>query len=250
MLRGVDYLLVAVKSFSLAEVSPLLQAAAATGATIVPLLNGVDVADRLEAHGVPRNSLLMGLVATSVTRVAPGRVERTLSELLILGELDHAIRPRTTRLVDAFVMAGVTAEATANIDLALWRKFAFIVPVNVVCGLMRGPIGLALANERGRDLLRRALAEIAALSHACGTPLGAKDLARVEAEQFGLPPTARPSFLVDLERGGPTELDLLTGCVSRLGKEHCVSTPVHDVATAIFEATTAEPDRELDKAIP
>ncbi|MGH8243963.1 MAG: ketopantoate reductase family protein [Steroidobacteraceae bacterium] len=238
-LNGVDYLLVAVKSFSLAAVSPLLKAAAASGTTIVPLLNGVDVANRLEAQGVPRASLLVGLVATSVARVAPGRVERTLPERVIFGELDRVLRGRTMNLVDAFIRAGVAAEATTDIDLALWRKFAFIVPVNVVCGLMRGPIGLALASDSGRDLLRRALAEIAALSHACGTSLSPEDIVRIEAEFFGLPPMVRPSFLADLERGGPTELDLLTGCVSRLGKEHNVSTPIHDLATAVFEATIA-----------
>jgi len=45
-----------------------------------------------------------------------------------------------------------------------------------------------------------------------------------------------------LERRGPTELDLLTACVSRLGKKHGGSTPINDVATAIFEATTASPE--------
>lgn len=242
-LHGIDYLLVAVKSFSLPEVAPLVKAAAGTGATIVPLLNGVDVADRLEAQGVPRDALLMGLAATSVVRVAPGKVERTRPERVIVGELDRVIRARTTALVDALVRAGVAAEATDNIDLALWRKFAFIVPVNVVCGLMRGSIGPALASELGRNLIRRTLSEIAELSRACGKPLGAEDMERVEVELLGLPPSTRPSFLADLERGGPTELDLLTGCVSRLGKKHGVSTPIHDVATAIFEATTAEPDR-------
>jgi ketopantoate reductase len=44
--------------------------------------------------------------------------------------------------------------------------------------------------------------------------------------------------LLDLERGGNTELDLLAGTVSRLGKELGVPTPIHDVATAAFEIAT------------
>ena len=48
----------------------------------------------------------------------------------------------------------------------------------------------------------------------------------------------RPSFLADLERGGPTELDALVGTVSRLGHEHGVPTPIHDVATAAFAIST------------
>ncbi|PYQ58089.1 MAG: hypothetical protein DMF53_21140 [Acidobacteria bacterium] len=46
----------------------------------------------------------------------------------------------------------------------------------------------------------------------------------------------RPSFLLDLESGGPTEIDDLSGAVSRLGRQAGVETPVHDVATAALSA--------------
>jgi 2-dehydropantoate 2-reductase len=48
----------------------------------------------------------------------------------------------------------------------------------------------------------------------------------------------RPSFLLDLEQGGPTEVDLLAGTVSRMGRDHGIPTPIHDVATAAFEIAT------------
>jgi ketopantoate reductase len=46
----------------------------------------------------------------------------------------------------------------------------------------------------------------------------------------------KPSFLLDLEAGGPTEIDDLSGAVSRLGRLAGVETPVHDVATAALSA--------------
>ena len=49
-------------------------------------------------------------------------------------------------------------------------------------------------------------------------------------------PAMKPSFLLDLERGGPTELDVLMGAVSRLGRQVGVPTPVHDTAVAAFGA--------------
>src|SRR5262245_45586815 len=49
----VDWALVAVKTYSLAEVVPAVRYLAQGGALIVPLLNGVDIADRLVAMGVP-----------------------------------------------------------------------------------------------------------------------------------------------------------------------------------------------------
>jgi ketopantoate reductase len=47
-----------------------------------------------------------------------------------------------------------------------------------------------------------------------------------------MPDPMKPSFLLDLESGGPTELDDLSGTVSRLGREAGVETPVHDTITA------------------
>ena len=93
-LVGCDYVIVAVKGYSLAEVGPMLAGAANSGASIVPLLNGVDAAERLEALGVPRASIIGGLATVSLFRTAPGVVERKSPfDRVVLGELDRA--PRT-----------------------------------------------------------------------------------------------------------------------------------------------------------
>jgi ketopantoate reductase len=49
-----------------------------------------------------------------------------------------------------------------------------------------------------------------------------------------LPPATKPSFLVDLESGGPTELDILSGAVSRIAESLGVTTPIHDTVTAVL----------------
>jgi 2-dehydropantoate 2-reductase len=238
-LAGCEYVIVAVKGYSLPEIGPALKAAAASGAAIVPLLNGVDVPQRLEALGVPRASIVGGLVAASLVRSAPGVVERRSAfDRMALGELDRVDRPRATKLVDAMTAAGTDARVSGDIMLDSWRKFAFIVPMTVACGLSRQPMGPVLAGERGRDLVTGALREIVAVSRACGAFLSDDDEAKVRTDLLALPAGMRPSFLADLEAGGPTELDLLAGAVSRLGREGSVATPIHDVATAAFESAT------------
>lgn len=238
-LVGCDYVLVAVKGFSLDTVGPPLVAAAESGATIVPLLNGIDAAERLEKMGVPRESIAGGLAAVSLVRTAPGVVERKSPfNRIAVGELDREPRARSAALVEMPTAAGVQARVSENIVLDLWRKFAFIVPMSVVCGLSRQAVGQVLATQRGRALMRDTLREIVDVSQLAGTPLSSADEQRTASDLFGVPANMRPSFLLDLERGGPTELDLLAGTVSRLGAEYDVPTPIHDVATAVFEAAT------------
>ena len=65
-----------------------------------------------------------------------------------------------------------------------------------------------------------------------------KEEAKIRTDVLALPHSTTPSFLADLVRGGPTELDLLVGAVSRMGAEHGVPTPIHDFAFTAFEAAT------------
>jgi 2-dehydropantoate 2-reductase len=232
-LVGCEYVLVSVKSYSLPDVGPAIVGAANAGAAIVPLLNGIDVAERLIEMGVPKTSIIGGFVRASVERTAPGIIERKSSfDLIVLGELDRAPRERTSSLVSAIAAAGATARESDNILYELWRKFAFIVPMGVGCGLARTSMGPVMATERGRDLIKGAIHEIVGVSQSI---LTAEDEPRTFAELSAIAPPIKPSFLLDLEKGGDTELDLLAGTVSRLGKQLGVPTPIHDVATAAFE---------------
>jgi 2-dehydropantoate 2-reductase len=64
--------------------------------------------------------------------------------------------------------------------------------------------------------------------------LNAQDEEKILANVESMPRPMKPSFLLDVESGGPTEIDDLSGAVSRLGRQAGVATPVHDVATAVF----------------
>jgi 2-dehydropantoate 2-reductase len=235
-----EYVLVSVKSYSLNEVGPTLVAAAKNGATIVPLLNGADVADRLAGLGVPSPAIVGGIIHASLVRTAPGVVQRKiLGDRVTIGEFDRATSKRTSRIVDAFAAAGSTATLSPDITRDIWRKFSLIVPMGIVCGLSRQPMGPVLASESGRKLLTGSLHEVAMVARAVAGTLDDADEAKVRDDLFAIGPTIKPSFLLDLERGGPTELDLLAGTVRRLGRQHGVPTPIADLANAAFEVATA-----------
>jgi 2-dehydropantoate 2-reductase len=114
----------------------------------------------------------------------------------------------------------------------LWQKFAFITTLAAACGLARSPVGPLRTFALGRRLLKRAVSEVVQVGRARGIPLPPNEAARVLALIDSLPPGMRPSFLVDLEAGGPTELDILSGAVSRFADQAGVATPVHDTAAA------------------
>jgi 2-dehydropantoate 2-reductase len=230
-----DFALLAVKSYSLADIAPVVQHCAVQGTAIVPLLNGVETAERLERLGVPAAALIGGLTTISSVRVAPGVVERRSPfQIVVVGELDGRQSERASRIAAALREAGVDARLSERIQVDLWQKFVFIAALAAACGLARSPVGPLRADPLGRRLLQRAIEEVVAVARAHGVVLPDGEVARVAGLVEGLPAELKPSFLVDLEAGRPTELDILSGAVSRFGEQAGIATPVHDVATLVL----------------
>ncbi|HET9209151.1 MAG TPA: 2-dehydropantoate 2-reductase [Thermoanaerobaculia bacterium] len=236
-MREIELAVVAVKSYSLAEIAPAARLLAERGAMVVPLLNGVEAADRLIDLGVPGERVLGGLTAISAVRTGPGSVERRSPfQRVIVGERAGGGSERAERIAAAFREAGAEARASAGITVDLWQKFAFITTMSAACGLARTSIGPVREAPLGNLLIERALREVIAVARASGVALPADVESQILGSISGLPGAMKPSFLLDLEAGGPTELDDLSGAVSRLGRQAGVETPVHDVATAALSA--------------
>jgi 2-dehydropantoate 2-reductase len=233
-----DLAIVAVKTYSLLDVAPAARLLAEKGAAILPLLNGVEAMDRLIESGVPEGQVLGGLTQVSVVKVGPGIVERKSPfQKVTVGERGGAPSERVKRIVEAFRQAGAEARVSEDIQADLWRKFAFITSTAAACGLARAPIGAVRDALYGRLLLERAVKEVLAVARARGLRLDDDEASKILAFIDTIGPAIKPSFLVDLERGGATELDDLSGAVSRLGREAGVETPVNDTATAALSAS-------------
>jgi 2-dehydropantoate 2-reductase len=233
-LGAAELAIVAVKNYSLPEIFPAVRLLAAGGATILPLLNGVEVVDRLVAAGVPIANLLGGLSRISAARVAPGVVERRSPfQQVVVGEPAGGASARAERVAAALREAGVEgAGVSSDITADGWRKFAFIATMAAACGLARSPVGPIRATELGHLLLERAVGEVIAVGKARGVALADDEAEKVVRVIEAMPEAMQPSFLLDLEAGGPTELDDLSGAVSRLGRLAGIETPVHDTAVA------------------
>jgi 2-dehydropantoate 2-reductase len=236
-LRGIELAVVAVKSYSLAEIAPAARLLAERGAVVLPLLNGVEAADRLIEAGVPGERVLGGLTEISAVRIGPGIVERRSPfQRVVVGERAGGASERAERIAAAFREAGAEARASNDITADLWRKLAFIATMSAACGLARTSIGPVREAPLGNLLIERALREVTAVARARGVPLPADTEEKLLGFVSGLPGAMKPSFLLDLESGGPTELDDLSGAVSRLGRQAGVETPIHDAATAALSA--------------
>ncbi|HSG41424.1 MAG TPA: ketopantoate reductase family protein [Thermoanaerobaculia bacterium] len=228
-----DLAIVAVKTYSLGDIAPAVRIVAEAGAIVLPLLNGVDAADRLIEDGVPAERVLGGLTEISAVRSGPGVIERRSTfQRVIAGERAGGLSERAERIAAAFREAGAEARASEDIDADLWRKLTFIASIAAACGLARSPIGAVRKAPLGWLMIQRAVHEVITVAQARGVALTAEDEEKILSFAESLADPLKPSLLVDLEAGRPTEIADLSGAVSRLGRLAGVETPVHDVATA------------------
>ncbi len=234
-LIDVEWAMVAVKSYSVHEIIPVLTTLSSKGVAIVPLLNGVTVAETLESLGVPRSNLLGGATVMNAHRIAPGVIEHlSRQERFVVGELDGSMSDRARSIASAMQSTGIEALATREIVIELWRKFSMLCAISAACGMARSDLGSIRGTALGRVLLERAVGEIASVARALHVPvahtLEEETMSRIDMMSGAI----RPSFAIDIERGGPNELDVLSGAVARLGREVRIPTPVHETAAAVL----------------
>jgi len=229
-----DVVLVAVKGWQLDGSLDAIAEFARGGATIMPLLNGVD-AESVLLTRVPRKQLMLGLCAILSTVAEPGHIRHFgMVPSFRFGEIDNSPSARAANTLAALKRAGVDAAIPPNIHVALWEKYMFIAGLGSVSAAARTPVGEVRSTPATRELLERAVREIHTLGRACGVALADDAVARTLAFIAKLPPEGTTSMQRDLAQGKRSELDLLTGSAVRIGREKGVPTPVHETLYAVL----------------
>ncbi len=223
----VDAVLVAVKSWQVAEVAPTLTPLVGPGTAVVPLENGVEAPDQL-AGVLGRGAVLGGLCRISSMVVEPGHIRHAgLEPYVALGELGGGASDRAERLRAALERSGVRAEVPADIRLAMWEKFLFITAVSGLGAVTRAGVGVLRSLPATRDLLVAAVEEVAAVGRAHGVAIPAGAPAATLALVDTLPEHTTASMQRDIAAGRPSELESQNGAVVRLGEAAGVPTPVN-----------------------
>lgn len=231
----VDLLLVSVKNYDLEAAATMARSLVGPETAVLPLLNGLDAAERLGAV-LGTEHVLVGLTHISSTIAGPGVIRQVSAvRRITFGEADGTMTARAERIRDLLAASGIDVVLTPAADVALWEKFIFIASISGVCCLARQPIGAVLATVESRELYTDAVREVATVGTARGVALDPDIVQRTLRLTEGFAPETRPSLLVDLEAGRRLELEAMNGTVVRYGQQAKVPTPVHRVIYAALK---------------
>lgn len=224
---AVDYVLLGVKTWQVAELAPKLRPLLGADTLVVPLQNGVETPDELRSALGPQHAG-GGLCAGFSLIEAPGYVRHLGGATFIrFGELDGAKTLRVVALRDAFVAAGVDAAVPDDIVAALWEKLLLVVPFGSIGAVTRAPIGVLMKTPETRALMLAGMREVEAVARANGVRLAADAVERAVELLDAVTPEGTSSLQRDIAAGKRSEVDAWTGAVVRLGAQCDVPTPVH-----------------------
>lgn len=209
--------------------------------TYVSLGNGF-VQDRIQ-HITDAGKLMIGTVEWGATNLGPGHVAQTTVAPFVLGEADGPARPRTRAL--AKVLSDVAeVRVTDDIGGQVWSKLlvnSTFSGLGAIAGLLYGDV---VADPGGRRVAFALWTEGFRVAEASGITLDevlgvhprelvvrvAGDVDRAEralAVVMDRAAATKASMLQDLERGAPTEVDVINGGVVAHGVLAGVPTPLN-----------------------
>lgn len=222
-----DLVLFCVKGYSLETAAAQLRGALKEKAAVIPLLNGVDIADRLKAI-LPEADVLEGLVYVSAFVEAPGKIKQVSpAHQVVFGPRDGNIGPYQP-LEALLKKAGVNATLTDQPLVPLWTKYIFICPSAGLTALRKNTFGEIMGDPDSRALLKGLMEEVEAVARAKGVALPADIVEASLAKVAGFPPATKTSLQLDFEKGSHTEIELFNGYIVRAGKEMGIPTPLNE----------------------
>ena len=231
-----DYIAVAVKTTANEEVAgELAQHPALLGESgrIVLFQNGWGNDETYMVH-FPASQVFNARVTTGFERTDPGTTKVTAHTApILLGSLHGESIRELEPLAKAINDSGISSETSEELELVLWAKMLFNTTLNPLGAILDMSYGELGASKHIVGIMNNLIRETYAVMDAAGYKTYWKNADDYIEYFYGeLLPEAlahRASTLQDIEKHQKTEIKTLNGCILRLGKEHGIQTPTHEM---------------------
>ncbi len=228
VIREVDLILLCVKSWQIEAVAKKIKPFLSSNATVLPLQNGADNADRLSSI-LPPAQVIAGLCIIVSKIESPGVIDHFGYEPeIIFGEIDHIQSQRVKKIHDVFSKAGFKNKISADIHRDIWLKFLFIASISAMGALTRSVLGVMREDTFIRDKLIKTAEEIVSVGRALGIDIDHSDLKPCFSIIDKIDYQTTMSLQRDMMEGKPSELENFNGYIVRQGDKLGIETPVND----------------------
>ena len=222
-----DLFLLCVKSYDLNQAFAAIKNVANENTIIIPLLNGVDIVERIRI--VTDKSIVLPACLYLGTHIeSPGVINQNGGNGVIIFGPDRK-NPEYSgdNVKDFFQKTGLKYEWYDDPLPKIWEKYMFIAAFGLVTALTHESIGTIMKNDEHQNMVRSILEEIYTISRMKNINLQTDIVEKSMNKASNFPDEARTSYQRDIEsRNRFNEGDLYGGAIIREGQALGVSTPI------------------------
>jgi 2-dehydropantoate 2-reductase len=231
-----DIVLFAVKLFQIEQATRAAAPLFGPGTLGISLLNGIDGADTA-ARELPGATVLGGVAWVSAVIAAPGHIRyaSSMSSIEFGAPAGDEARTKAADFAERCRRAGFGAQMVEDARGALWNKLIGLASNAALTSAARLPAGPLYSDPDVVAVAAALVSESAAVARAQGVTLPA-DIEQTWVNRFkGFPPGMYASMYHDIAKGGPIEIEGLSGHIVREGRRLGVPTPHHAALYAVLK---------------
>ena len=225
-----DVVLYAVKYGALPEAIEQSSPLVSLDTAVISVLNGI-TSEEVLAERFGWDRVLLCIAQQMDSRKVGAVVTAGCVRVMAVGVRDPedaAQRANLARVTEWLAAVEQPFIVPADIQHQLWGKLICNVGVNQACAVYDCCFNGIHVPGEAREAMIAAMGEVAAVGRACGIALTDDDVAYWLDIIDHLNPAGMPSLRQDVLARRPTEVELFSGTINRLGAAHGIPTPQNE----------------------
>jgi len=221
-----DLYLLCVKGYDLDNAVVSISKNISTDTIILPLLNGVDIYERI------RKSLQKAIVTPASVYVSssiekPGTIRQVGAEgHIIFGKDPKYLSYNYEHLIEFFNEMGIISTWYDNPYPAIWEKYIFIAAFSLMTAYSGKTIGAVLADDKLKGMMENIMEEVVLIGKAKNIDFKPDIVGKTIQKAKNFPYETKTSFQRDYEKGKTRhEGDIFGGTLIRFAKEQNIPIP-------------------------
>ena len=227
-----DLVIIATKAMDVAQAAESTKALLGQNTDVLTIQNGLGSNEKVA--GILGDKRVMAGIAGGfgASIEAPGHVHHCGMEFVHLGELNDPATPRLEKVATVWRNAGFNVTTRDDVYQLIWEKLICNVCFSGTCAITEMTIGETIADENAWQVASGCATEAFHVAKARGIKIDFDDPVEYVRNFGSKIPDARPSMLLDLMEGRPSEIDAINGAIPVEGEKLGVPTPFNTVVSA------------------
>ena len=227
---NVKFAILLVKSWQTKGVAQQLKKHLTEDAVALTLQNGLGNGEVL------RNILGAERVAQGVTTVGASLIKPGVVKMSGDAQVSMGTHPRLEAIESLFRASNFEVTLVADIQSLIWSKLVINAAINPLTALLDIPNGDLLKIPEARKMMAELALETASLAKAQNIPLTFENPVEEVERVAKQTATNTSSMLQDLRRSAPTEIDMISGAITKIGEKFSLPTPTNKICWQLIKS--------------